>query len=155
MERFAVTDIVSPEQRSKIMSRIRGKDTKPEVWLRKRLFAKGYRYRKNVNYVYGHPDLYLAKYKTAIFVNGCFWHQHAGCKQARLPKSNVEYWALKFERNSMRDKRVKGELHDKKLRMLVVWECTVSKMKRSAECEEETMARIESFLHSENDYLEL
>ncbi len=152
---FTVTDIVTPEKRSDIMSHIRGKDTKPEIWLRKRLFAKGYRYRKNVNYVYGHPDLYLAQYKTAVFVNGCFWHQHAGCKHARLPKSNVEYWAVKFEKNAARDEKVKDELQSKKLRMLVIWECTITKMKRSEEYEEEMVARIEAFLHGEEDYLEL
>ena len=75
-----MADIKSPEERSLNMSKIRSKDTKPEVWLRKKLFKHGYSYRKNVNNVPGHPDIWLAKYDTAVFVHGCFWHRHEGCK---------------------------------------------------------------------------
>ena len=85
-------DIKSAEDRSRNMAAIRSKDTKPEIFFRKLLFANGFRYRKNVNYVPGHPDLYLAKYHTAIFVHGCFWHRHKGCKYAYMPKSRQEFW---------------------------------------------------------------
>ena len=82
-------DIKSPEERSKNMSAIRSRDTKPEVYFRKLLFAQGYRYRLNAKTVPGHPDIYLKKYNTAIFVHGCFWHRHPGCKYTYMPKSRV------------------------------------------------------------------
>ena len=87
-----MTDIKSPEERSRNMAAIRSKDTKPEVYLRKLLFAQGYRYRKNYKKIPGHPDIYLPKYRTAIFVHGCFWHRHQGCKYAYMPYSNIEFW---------------------------------------------------------------
>ena len=105
-----MADIKSPEERSRNMSKIRSKDTKPEVWLRKKLFERGYRYRKNVNNIPGHPDAWLAKYNTALFVHGCFWHRHDGCKYAYIPKSRVEFWTDKFRKYIERDFRVKKEL---------------------------------------------
>ena len=104
-------DIKSAEDRSRNMAAIRSKDTKPEIFFRKLLFAKGFRYRKNVNYIPGHPDLYLAKYHTAIFVHGCFWHRHKGCKYAYMPKSNHNYWVAKFDSKIKRDIRIKNELN--------------------------------------------
>jgi len=101
-----MADIKSPEERSLNMSKIRSKDTKPEVWFRKKLFERGYRYRKHVSYIPGHPDLWLAKYNTAIFVHGCFWHRHSNCKYAYMPKSRTEYWQEKFDRNIKRDQVV-------------------------------------------------
>ncbi len=95
----SVADIKSKDARSKNMAAIRSRETKPEIYLRKLLFSKGYRYRKNVSYIFGHPDMYLAKYKTAVFVHGCFWHRHQGCKFAYVPKSNVEFWENKFNGN--------------------------------------------------------
>ena len=92
-----MADIVSPEKRSQNMSAIRSKNTKPEVYLRKLLFAQGYRYRIADKSVPGHPDIFLRKYNTAIFVNGCFWHRHPGCKYAYTPKSRVEFWQKKFD----------------------------------------------------------
>ena len=91
-----MADIVSPERRSKNMSAIRSKDTKPEIYLRKLLFAEGYRYRIAEKSIPGHPDMFLRKYNTAIFVHGCFWHRHQGCKYAYMPKSRVEFWQKKF-----------------------------------------------------------
>ena len=90
--RSLMADIVSPEKRSQNMSAIRSKNTKPEVYLRKLLFAQGYRYRIADKSVPGHPDIFLRKYNTAIFVNGCFWHRHPDCKYAYTPKSRVEFW---------------------------------------------------------------
>lgn len=89
-------DIVTSEQRSKNMSAIHSKNTRPEIYFRKLLFAEGYRYSLNAKNIPGHPDIYLRKYNTAIFINGCFWHRHEGCKYAYLPKSRVEFWQKKF-----------------------------------------------------------
>ena len=118
-------DIKSAEERSKNMSAIHSKNTKPEVYLRKLLFAKGYRYGLNSKSVSGHPDIYLKKYNTAIFVHGCFWHRHKGCKYAYTPKSRVEFWQKKFNANVKRDEIVRRELRDEKVKILVIWECTI------------------------------
>lgn len=142
-------DIKSPEERSRNMSSIRSKDTKPEVYLRRLLFSKGYRYRKNVAYVPGHPDIYLGKYKTAIFVHGCFWHRHQGCKYAYTPKSNVEFWQKKFDNNVRRDSEVKDMLRDGGYRCLIVWECAIKRDKDGI------LNKIESFIHSDEMYLEV
>ena len=109
------------------MSRIRGRDTKPEVWLRKQLFARGYRYRKNVSNVPGHPDIWLAKYGTAVFVHGCFWHRHEGCAFATKPATNTPFWSSKFSENIKRDKRNFDALRDLGWRIAIVWECSVRK----------------------------
>ena len=150
-----MADIKSPEERSLNMAKIRSKDTKPEVWLRKQLFERGYRYRKNVNSVPGHPDLWLAKYDTAVFVHGCFWHRHENCKYAYMPKSRVEFWSEKFRRNQERDKVVKEELEKVGVKMLVVWECTVKRMMKETEVSSDMMRMIEAFLLSEAVYQEL
>lgn len=96
-------DRLSREKRSWNMSRIKSKDTKIEIMARKYLFAKGFRYRKNDKRFPGKPDIVLPKYKTVIFINGCFWHMHCGCKYGRLPKSNVDYWKEKLEKNVEND----------------------------------------------------
>lgn len=150
-----MADIKSPEERSRNMSKIRSKDTKPEVWLRKKLFERGYRYRKNVNNVPGHPDLWLAKYDTAVFVHGCFWHRHEGCKYAYMPKSRVEFWTEKFRKNTERDAVVRNELADVGVKMLIVWECTVNKMMKDEETAAEVLEEIEAFLRSDFLYMEL
>ena len=100
-----MADIKTKESRSYNMSRIAGKDTKPEELVRKYLFSKGFRYRKNVRKLPGTPDLVLPKYRAVIFVNGCFWHGHEGCKYFVWPKSNTEFWRKKIETNISRDKR--------------------------------------------------
>ena len=115
------------------MAAIRSKDTKPEIYLRNLLFAEGYRYRKNYAKIPGHLDIYLPKYKTAIFVHGCFWHRHQGCKYAYMPKSNVEFWNKKFLQNKLRDQKVKYDLQNEGIKELVVWECTIARMIRD-EC---------------------
>ena len=91
-----MADIKSPEERSRNMSAIRSKDTKPELYLRKLLFAEGLRYRKNVERIPGCPDMFLAKYHTAVFVHGCYWHRHYGCKYAYTPISRIDFWQNKF-----------------------------------------------------------
>lgn len=150
-----MADIVTKEQRSKNMSAIKNKDTKPEVFIRKLLFAQGFRYRKNVNYVPGHPDIYLAKYKTAIFVHGCFWHRHQNCKIAYMPKSNLDFWSKKFDANVARDTAVKSELAENGYRQLIIWECTVRQMKRSEEAKKHKVKEIEDFLRGNAHYSEL
>ena len=105
-----MADIKSPEERSRNMSAIRSKDTEPEVYLRKLLFSEGLRYRKNVRNLPGCPDMYLARYNTAIFVHGCYWHRHEGCKYAYEPKSRSDFWQEKFAANIKRDEVVKLNL---------------------------------------------
>src|SRR5690242_5942891 len=98
-----MSDIFSKKKRSEIMSRVRGKETKPEVLIRKFIFSKGLRYRKNVKTLPGTPDIVLSKYKTVIFVNGCFWHGHKNCRAARLPKTRFDFWNENISTNIRRD----------------------------------------------------
>ena len=150
-----MADIKSPEARSLNMSKIQSRDTKPEMWLRKRLFERGYQYRKNANNILGHPDAWLAKYKTAIFVHGCFWHRHRDCKYAYMPKSRVNFWQDKFQKNTERDQKVREELLNRDTKMLIVWECTVKKMMRQDEYFNEMIDKIEDFLHSRGKFMEI
>ena len=148
-------DIKSPEERSKNMAAIHSKNTKPEIYLRKLLFARGYRYGVNLKSVPGHPDIYMKKYNTAVFVHGCFWHRHEGCKYAYMPKSRVEFWLKKFEANVKRDELVRKELASKKIKVLIVWECTIKRMKKDKKTEEEVISLIEKFLLSSEFELEI
>lgn len=107
------------------MAAIKGKDTKPEMIVRKYLFSRGMRFRVQVRKLPGNPDIVLTKYKTVIFVNGCFWHGHEGCRYFRLPKSNIEFWEEKIERNVARDVRNEGELKALGWRVVRVWECEI------------------------------
>lgn len=109
------------------MSRIKGKNTKPEELVRKYLFSQGFRYRKNDKRLPGSPDIVLPKYKTVIFVNGCFWHGHEGCKHFVWPKSNEEFWKNKIETNIARDKKKTQVLEELGWRVIVVWECELKK----------------------------
>ena len=148
-------DIKSREARSRNMSAIRSKNTKPEVYFRKLLFARGYRYRLNDRTVIGHPDLFLRKYNTAIFVNGCFWHRHAGCKYAYTPKSRVEFWTEKFAANVRRDRIVRESLYEQEIKCLVVWECTIKQMRKNEAFCNEVLDKTELFLNDDENYLEL
>ena len=132
------------------MAKIRSQDTKPEEYIRKQLFHCGYRYRKNVNTVPGHPDAWFPKYNTALFVHGCFWHHHEGCKYAYMPKSRIEFWKAKFQRNTERDAIVKEQLKERRNRFLIIWECTVRKMMKSESVREKVIREIVSFLESDN-----
>ena len=118
-----MADTVSKEKRSEIMSHVTGKETKPEIIVRKYLFARGLRYRKNVKRLPGTPDIVFPKYKTAVFVNGCFWHGHKGCKYSHLPSYNFEYWEKKIADNIERDERKKRELEGLGYRVLIIWQC--------------------------------
>ena len=148
-------DIKSPEERSKNMAAIHSKNTKPEIYLRKLLFARGYRYGVNSKSVPGHPDIYLKKYNTAIFVHGCFWHRHEGCKYAYMPKSRVEFWEKKFDTNMKRDAIVQKELIDKKVKVMIVWECTVKRMKKDGEFRKEKLNQIEKYLPTDEYRMEI
>lgn len=116
-------DKITPEHRSWNMSRIRSKDTSIEIMVRKYLFALGFRFRKNDKRFPGKPDVVLPKYKTVIFVNGCFWHMHQNCKQGRIPKSKVDYWKEKLERNVLNDRLHIQKLSGMGWNSIILWEC--------------------------------
>ena len=148
-------DIKSADARSRNMSAIKGKNTKPEQYICRELFARGYRYRKNVNYIEGHPDLFLRKYNCAIFVHGCFWHRHNGCKYAYSPKSREDFWRGKFTRNVERDMEVKESLQRNGIRYMIVWECTIKKMLKDEHYKNQIMDKMERFLRGNKPYLEI
>ena len=116
-------DKLTKEQRHRCMSAIKGWNTKPELLVRKFLFSRGFRYRLNDPRLPGHPDLVLRKYRSVIFVNGCFWHGHEGCKYYDLPKTNVEFWRNKIERNKLRDKEEQRKLASMGWHCITIWEC--------------------------------
>ena len=118
-----MADTVSKAKRSEIMSHIKGKETEPEIIVRKYLFSRGIRYRKNVKKLPGTPDIVLSKYKTVVLVNGCFWHGHQSCRPAHLPSTNLNYWEKKIADNIERDKRKRQELEKLGYKVLVVWQC--------------------------------
>lgn len=113
------------------MSRIRAKDTKPEEIVRKYLFYHGLRYRKNDKRYPGHPDIVLPKYKTIVFVHGCFWHRHPGCRYATTPSTNTSFWNEKFRKNVKRDRTEQSALKEMGWKVLIVWECELKKDKRT------------------------
>ena len=133
-----MADVLTKEQRKKNMQHIRANDTKIEVRLRKALWNKGYRYRKNYKELPGKPDIVLPKYKTVIFVNGCFWHKH-DCPRFVWPSSNTDYWIPKIQRNVERDISNYAELSKLGWHVIVVWECELKK-----KVLEDTMNRIEN-----------
>lgn len=122
-------DVHSKEIRSFNMSRIRGKNTKPEEVVAKYLFSQGFRYRRNVRNLPGTPDIVMKKYKTVIFVNGCFWHAHEGCKYFVLPDNNKKFWEEKLFRNRERDFEKKIQLEKLGWKVITIWECELKKDK--------------------------
>ena len=125
-----MVDHITPEHRSKNMSRIKSANTKPEIVVRSLLHRLGFRFRKNVKTLAGKPDIVLKKHSAIIFVHGCFWHQHEGCKRANIPKSNQDYWKPKLERNVSRDKEHAEELKQKGWRILTIWECEIKDLQK-------------------------
>jgi len=121
-----MADIFSSQKRSDIMSKISSKETKPEIFVRKILFARGFRFRKNDKRLPGKPDVVLPKYKTVIFVNGCFWHGHRECKKSKLPETRKEFWADKIKSNIERDERDLLQLQQMGWNVLVIWGCKLS-----------------------------
>ncbi len=126
-----MADSHTRKQRSYNMSRIHGKDTKPEEIVRHYLFSRGLRYRKNDRRYPGSPDIVLPRYNAIIFVNGCFWHRHKNCKYATIPKTNTEFWKTKFENNISRDKKNYSNLKKSGWNVLIVWECELKKESRN------------------------
>jgi DNA mismatch endonuclease (patch repair protein) len=121
-----MVDSIDQAARSALMSRIRGKNTRPELIVRKLVYAAGYRYRLHVRKLLGSPDLVFAGRKKVIFVHGCFWHLHDNCKGARIPKTRVEFWREKLHGNKLRDERTAETLRLAGWDVLVVWECELS-----------------------------
>ena len=125
-----MSDHLTIEQRHKNMAAVKSKDTKPEMVVRKYLWSRGFRYRVNNPRLPGHPDIVLRKYRTCIFVNGCFWHHHTGCKRATVPSTNPAFWADKFTRNRIRDAAAVRTLRRMGWRVAVVWECETKNVDR-------------------------
>lgn len=136
-------DVLTKEQRRLNMSRIRGRNTKPELLIRKGLHARGYRFRVNVSSLPGRPDIVLPKYRAVIQVNGCFWHGH-DCRLFKMPASRQEFWVKKISANRLRDRRTDQALSDAGWRVLTVWECSLKGVKRRQP--EEVLACCEAFL---------
>ena len=134
-----MSDKMTPQQRHECMSHIRSKDTRPEKAVRHELWSRGYRYRLNVRELPGTPDIVLPKYRTVIFVNGCFWHGHRGCSKYTVPKSNVEFWKAKVAHNQERDALNIQRLESIAWNVITIWECQISKADLSS-----TMNRIEA-----------
>ena len=134
-----MTDIFDPEKRSQIMSRIRGRDTRPEMIVRRIAHGLGFRFRLHRKDLPGRPDIVFPRHQAVIVVHGCFWHRHPGCKRASSPKTRVRYWQNKFEDNVVRDKRNETGLRDLGWKVMVIWECETKD-------HEAVAARIESFL---------
>ena len=120
-----MADKLTKQKRSENMSKIHGKDTSLEIKVRKYLYHHGFRYRKNVSDLPGRPDILISKYRTVIFVNGCFWHHHHGCKLATIPKSNTKYWKDKIDKNVKRDIRNIQLLEQMEYHVIIVWECEI------------------------------
>ena len=137
-----MADSLSKEKRSWNMSRIRGKDTAIEIKVRKHLFSRGFRFRKNVANLPGKPDIVLPRYKTVIFIHGCYWHRHQGCKYCYTPKSNVAFWNKKFEDNIRNDENKCRLLHEAGWNVITLWECDIEKRFES------TMETLEQQLRS-------
>ena len=141
-------DHLTPQQRHRCMSHIRSKATKPEVLVRKWLWAHGYRYRLNVKSVPGKPDIVMRKYRTAIFVNGCFWHGHEGCKQFVLAKTNTEFWQNKIKYNRARDQKNYGTLINAGWQVIVLWQCKLSKQELEPTMQSVAVALNQNLLRS-------
>ena len=146
-----MADIVSQETRSRMMAGIRGKDTKPEMILRKALHARGLRYRLHARHVPGRPDLVFAKYGAVIFVHGCFWHRHKGCRYATMPSTRPDFWKRKFAANVKRDQDVRCVLASNGWRVATVWECAL----RKPDLVPVAIQSIMNWLNSEETLLEL
>lgn len=133
-------DTLTPDQRSERMSRVRGRDTKPELVVRKALHARGYRYRLHDKKLPGTPDLVFPRWRKVLFVHGCFWHAHENCTLARMPKSRLEFWRPKLEGNRARDARELAKLRALGWDAMVIWECELRDL-------DGLVARVEAFLN--------
>ena len=134
-----VPDVLTSDQRHRNMVAIHSASTKPELKLRSALWRRGFRYRVNVKRLPGTPDIVLPKYRTSIFVHGCFWHGHKDCKNATTPKTNTDFWTAKIARNQQRDQEAWRQLEAKGWNVIIVWECQLKKAVL-----EETISRVEA-----------
>lgn len=132
-----------------MMAGIRGKNTRPELIVRKYLHARGYRYRLHESKLPGSPDITMSRRKIAIFVHGCFWHRHIGCKYAPIPKTKTEFWLEKFEKNRNRDENAYSDLLGLGWRVVVVWECALKRSTTNSLCE------LERFIHSDDRFRDI
>jgi len=146
-----MTDTLSSEQRSRLMAKVRGKDTAIEKKVRSYLHKRGYRFRKHVAGLPGSPDIVLLKYRTAIFVHGCFWHGHSGCRKSRLPTTRRTFWEEKRKANLERDNRKIIELIGLGWRVAIVWQCVLEK----SETLSSAMNTLEYWINSESDHCEI
>ena len=146
-----MTDIVDSQTRSRMMSGIRGKNTKPELALRRSLHALGFRYRLHAKGIPGRPDIVMPKYRAVIFVHGCFWHRHAGCRYATVPATRPEFWAAKFHANVVRDAAVQSALREAGWRVGTVWECAL----RTETAIAQTRDMVVAWLHCGDAVLEV
>ena len=126
-------DIFSEEQRSYVMSRVGSKNTKPELIVRSYLHGLGFRFKIHEKNLHGRPDIVLPKHRCVVFVNGCFWHRHKGCKRASMPSTRVDFWQAKFESNIARDQKNLCLLKKAKWKVCLVWECEIDKISRRTE----------------------
>ena len=143
---------MTPEQRSRCMAAVKGKDTKPEMIVRRYLFSRGLRYRVNNRKLPGSPDIVLKKYKTVVFIDGCFWHGHEGCKYYRLPKTNVDFWRHKIAMNIARDYANGVYLRLVGWRVIRVWECEIKTKTKREETLESLYQEIVGTEHKSNAY---
>ena len=139
-----MNDIYSARKRSDIMSRISDKDTKPETIVRKYLFSEGFRYRKHVSNLPGNPDLVLPKYKTVVFVHGCYWHGH-DCPRGKLPATNTDFWRKKITRNRQRDSQNYKELEKTGWQILIIWQCEISNKQKKRQKMDQVCEEIVSY----------
>lgn len=146
-----MTDTLSPEQRSQLMAKVHGKDTAIEKKVRSYLHEKGYRFRKHIATLPGSPDIVLPKYKAAIFIHGCFWHGHYGCRKSRLPTARYSFWEEKRQANLERDARKISELFNFGWRVAVVWQCALEKPTTLSH----TMDILEDWINSEETRCEI
>ena len=130
------------------MARVKSKNTKPEVYLRKLLWHRGFRYRLNYKSLPGSPDIYIPKYKAAIFVNGCFWHMHENCRYASIPKNNHDFWKNKLEGNVQRDKQNYIKLESMGINVIVVWGCEIKQMMKDKMIEREKTDYLANYIFS-------
>lgn len=145
-----MTDVVSKKKRSEMMSGISSKNTLPERTVRKALHKAGYRYRLHYKTLPGKPDLVMPKYKLSIFIHGCFWHRHSGCKYAYQPKTRREFWEKKFQSNVVRDQKNIANLISDGWRILIIWECFIRKVDSS-----ELVESVETAIHGHEVFYEL
>ena len=150
-----MADIKDAESRSRNMAAIKSRDTKPELFIRKALFADGFRYRIAPKNIPGCPDVYLPKYKVAIFIHGCFWHRHRDCRYAYMPKSRVEFWQKKFDSNTKRDLEVRFQLREAGIRVSVIWECAIRMVCKTSDGTKELIHHIEACIRDRSSECEV